>query len=417
MKIFPLSILFITPFMQHACAVYYKERSPIDLDIAYELPPQICVSISETHPNGRYFYLKKSIANRFRLGLITCADSVIFLGNEKDMLRFVFLQELDDGKRYMRIVSKLADYHGNARRRVDEFVKLPTVTRFLRLFRTLLYMDIPTQEPNHMIQVETDIQSGALKFSIRPEMKLEVTIGVVKFGRYMVNWRTHGLMERDVIWEGGVDNPHIKMTSLFNDGTRVETTYGFDGRGFIMGSRSQISIFLDPCDEEIRQDLPPKPKRKRRKAEKSNTTYSTSEPTPKSRKKASVGNYQRGSTETSTSAYQGESDSTTADSLSLDLSEDESFKPSISDESQNEQSAAEDAQIISETTSEGPGTSAMVIEHIPLKSDSNLGNNVLPQVENTRLEYSEMEMTNVPKNVDDEKIGDEQAGNMSEEDN
>ncbi|EKX74120.1 hypothetical protein BEWA_041580 [Theileria equi strain WA] len=175
---------------------------------------------------------------------------MIMKGNEDDMNRFLFYALLERGVRYLRIVSKYIRF-GKPAREVAEFIQRPGEGRYTRLVRKTVDIEVITQQNTRTIQVEEGSATKARRFSVRKEMKLEASIGVVRYCCYVVNAKVHGLIERKVIWEGGHDAPVITVISLYSEGYCLTTKHVFKGigRGFRMENRVWTPIFLSPKDE------------------------------------------------------------------------------------------------------------------------------------------------------------------------
>ncbi|EKX72488.1 signal peptide containing protein [Theileria equi strain WA] len=237
---------------KYASTSPFKERVPLDVDTSCEPVHGIGVVRSEQFPGARYYYVRTTFAVKYRIGLVAHGNQILLPGNDLDFYRIVFYRPWADGRRYVRVVTKTLGPGYRGFRVVYEFYKGKDDQRFKYIYRTCVDLDLLDQEENHIIKID-DMGSGAKRFHVQSEKCTELKICVVKYGRYTLDKEIEGLIDRNVIWEGGILYPTITIISRYNNGTCVATKYKYAGieDGFVLVSRQESEIFLGPSDEKI----------------------------------------------------------------------------------------------------------------------------------------------------------------------
>ncbi|AFZ80646.1 signal peptide-containing protein [Theileria equi strain WA] len=237
--------------LKRACAGKYKDRIPINFDISCELPFCVLTRPSIKVTSGNYYYIKRSLSTSYRIDKILDKGQVILDGDPKDLERMLFIVHLDNGQRYLRVVTK-SKYRNTVERRIQEFISFPKNPKFMSVVRTHVELDIFSQSNTSIIVVIDNYQAKTKRFSIRPEMKLRYTIGVVRNFSQILNCRVQGLIERTVIMEGK-GTPSIVIVSIYADGDQTVERYKSSEekeKGFVMESRKLTEIFTQPSDEK-----------------------------------------------------------------------------------------------------------------------------------------------------------------------
>ncbi|AFZ81040.1 signal peptide-containing protein [Theileria equi strain WA] len=251
-------ILFIVSILiQRACTSPYKPRFPIDFDLADELPDTIRMIKSTSHPEARYYTVKRSLTGYYRLGDVKNAGEMVCPGNPNDMDRFLLVVDLTNKIRYLRIVCKIKK-RGRNQRKILEFITSPEGTnKFRPVSRTSFCLNLPAQGNTSIIQVDDDVKAMVKRYSVRPEMKYRFIIGVVKYGRKVITCRDQNLIERQIIYDYS-EKPLITIISIYGDGDcGVEKyTYRKEDDRFVINDRKYTPVFLKPQDESVVVDNP-----------------------------------------------------------------------------------------------------------------------------------------------------------------
>ncbi|EKX73677.1 hypothetical protein BEWA_037130 [Theileria equi strain WA] len=242
-------LLFTITSSNHASAIHHRKRIPINLDIAKEIPYEIKVIMSEKTARGFYYYMKRSIITAYRIGDVLFDGKLLCPGNSMDFDRFVFSVTLPRRRKYIRIVSKTR-LGNSSERKIVEFITEPFSLTFHEVVRKPVEIDILTQMDTEVINVDEEVSSRTVKFSVREDFEHQATIGVVRYGASVLNRKVRGLIYRSVVWKGGVINPHITIISKYNDGTTIETNYSFEDDDFVLHSKKLGQCYLKPWDEE-----------------------------------------------------------------------------------------------------------------------------------------------------------------------
>ncbi|AFZ80096.1 signal peptide-containing protein [Theileria equi strain WA] len=251
-------------FVKFTCALPFKEKYPIDLDISYPLPEHIKVSYSGQLDGAYYAFVKETHVDRFRVGLLTYKGQILSPGNSRDVNKFFFFfATLGHDTEYLRVVSKTLTIQGTTRRKVEEFVRTKDTTRFRRLSRRPVTVNVILQMNTRLVEVAIRGGVGPKRFEIRDGMGFDNVIGVVRYGPYVLTTRTRGLVERIVLWDGGKEQPYITIISLYIDGNCITTKYRYDEGefGFRIESKALHQVFQNPFDEsgevdaEVRESM------------------------------------------------------------------------------------------------------------------------------------------------------------------
>ncbi|AFZ80166.1 signal peptide-containing protein [Theileria equi strain WA] len=243
---------FIIPLVQHACAGKHKERIPIHMSISDRLPNGIMSSPSLLVEGGQFYYVKRPIMNKFRMGAIMEGGAVILPGCNRDLDRFIFLAYINN-KIYIRIVAKFLDRLDQVQRKVYELVREQSNPRFTQLVRDLVNLDLLAQEFDPKINVYADAATMTRRFCIKSEFNIEAVIGVVTYGGQTILRANSGLLNRNVILEFGKPRHKIIILSTYNDGNCVKSGFRDTGdeRGFVLDEMITRPLFLHPRDEDV----------------------------------------------------------------------------------------------------------------------------------------------------------------------
>ncbi|EKX73583.1 hypothetical protein BEWA_036190 [Theileria equi strain WA] len=180
---------------------------------------------------------------------------MILPGDAREMERFIFMHHLPNCTVYVRIVTK-AKFRGGNRRKIMEYMTRVNENKFYQIVRTPINVDILSQNSTNVIQVDDNFQYTAKRFRVRDEMTYRFTIGMVRYGTFLLSNKAQSLIDRRIIWEGGLERPFIKIISTLTYGERHIVSYKFVGpeAGFVIDSRKTTKIFLNPKDERFVDD-------------------------------------------------------------------------------------------------------------------------------------------------------------------
>lgn len=241
-------LIFAIASLQRACAINHRRRIPVHLDINKEMPEEIKIYASEAFRNGVYYFIKRSIAAAYRIGDVTCGEKMIYPGDVSDFDRFVFVADLPNDQRYLRVVCKTRNRSG-IERRVVEFLANPDSCEFTRIKREPVEIDLLIQDNTEVIEVEEDPRTMTKRFSIRGEAVYKYTLGIVRYGIHTLNRKIQNLTGRIIVWTGGMEDPKITVISRYADGIKTEIKYIFSSGKFLLDHRKISEYFLKPWDE------------------------------------------------------------------------------------------------------------------------------------------------------------------------
>ncbi|AFZ80025.1 hypothetical protein BEWA_028750 [Theileria equi strain WA] len=154
---------------------------------------------------------------------------MIIPGDPRVMSRYVLAWLKNDKSKYVRVISRYRTC-GNFFTNIQEFIKRPSDTSYSHVARTPLLLNVLSQETDEYINVVDVVgdeyySPGVREFTVQSEKMDEVIIGEVRYGRYIINSRVEDLIFRKVTLEGGSYNPRITITSRYNDGMDITTSY------------------------------------------------------------------------------------------------------------------------------------------------------------------------------------------------
>ncbi|EKX73025.1 signal peptide containing protein [Theileria equi strain WA] len=244
----PPLILLLIVLLQGANGTPVRNKIVITLDIAAEPRPYIKNLPSVEFPGGIYYTMKRGYISRYVFGDVFDGQEQIASADPSAMSRSILVAMKDDGSRYIRITDR---YRRSQKicSRVKEFMRYPTDIQYIEIQRVPLEIDVLDVEHNHMVNKEPIINREAnsrsvynimarmgipvrveyipAKYTIQKNLQDEVVIGTVKFGEYTVDNKIEGLVNREVTWEGGMENPKIVITSRYINDTETRSEYKF----------------------------------------------------------------------------------------------------------------------------------------------------------------------------------------------
>ncbi|EKX72369.1 hypothetical protein BEWA_048360 [Theileria equi strain WA] len=191
------------------------------------------------------------IGNRsqYAIGDVFDGQELIIPGDPRNTSRYVLVVPRKDGAKYIRILDRYKGYTGKLKANVLEFLRYPTDLHYTKIQRIPLELDVFYQTPTDVVNAELlvnwqkhneDVANGRAtmdtpenletiptKFTIQERMQDEVVLGVVKYNGYIVESRTDGLLNREVTWEGGVEQPRIIILSRYADNHEIRGEHQF----------------------------------------------------------------------------------------------------------------------------------------------------------------------------------------------
>ncbi|AFZ79852.1 signal peptide-containing protein [Theileria equi strain WA] len=261
----PLFILFITVILQkYATAApsryseFFNERTLIDIDVSGSPPNRIKVTPSMDFPGGLHYTIQSNSRHTHCIGTVTDLGCVVLEGDKKITSRNILIVPKEDDAMYVRVISIKKNKKGGSIARVREFFRKKENLAYIEIFREYIELNAMEQECSQYINARIlfeywdhsmtpeDLYILPVKYSVKPEFDLKVTIGMVRFGEYIVDDRVDGLLNREVIWEGGLDHPRIRVLSQYANGMEFDRVYTFSSElnKFVSRSTKRKSLTL-----------------------------------------------------------------------------------------------------------------------------------------------------------------------------
>ncbi|EKX73561.1 signal peptide containing protein [Theileria equi strain WA] len=224
-----------------------KNKITLELDIFEQPPRRIEIVPSTEISGGNNYAVKASSRHTHIIGDVRDGDEIIVSGESDAVSRYVFVLVNMENTKYVRVMTKRRGKRITLSRAIEEFIKGPGDLSYRRLSRVLLDLDILIQDNTRYFNVEAlippddyeeNLQSTSTTplllpthYSIRPEYRLNITIGRVRYGKHTLEDRIGGLIERTVVWGGRVGDPTITITSIYTNGYKVKSTYLLTSHG------------------------------------------------------------------------------------------------------------------------------------------------------------------------------------------
>ncbi|AFZ79876.1 hypothetical protein BEWA_027250 [Theileria equi strain WA] len=184
----------------------------------------------------------------------TLIDSV----DQESMSKYVLTLPGPDNSMFVRISNRYRRRLGGFTSKIREFIRKPGRRSYERVEKRYIDLEILAQAAHEYIKVELFIpreddpgegtssqaegtvlgsriwEDGgtgprflSTLYSIKTEMLPYFSIGVIKYGGYILEDDTENLLEKDVLWEGRAGAPRITVTALYSDGIETKTIHWF----------------------------------------------------------------------------------------------------------------------------------------------------------------------------------------------
>ncbi|AFZ80676.1 signal peptide-containing protein [Theileria equi strain WA] len=265
-----LTLFLIALILKATNALPEAEKFLIDLDISDIPPKRIGVAKSKRVPGGIHYIVKNSSRHSHVIGDVKDTGETILRGDERNMSRYVLVAKRERGATYVRIINRYRT-GGKYSCHLREFIKEDGVSFYREIFRSTVDINLMMQDSDDAILVnvvpavvwessagveehcltEEDNNTGGdgliRNYNVQKRIEDYVTIGVVRYGEYIVDDRIEDLLSRKVTWEGGIEHPKIIVTSLYRDGTELFIKYKMSvnkARGFYIHNSKKKLIHM-----------------------------------------------------------------------------------------------------------------------------------------------------------------------------
>ncbi|EKX73021.1 signal peptide containing protein [Theileria equi strain WA] len=235
LPIFCVSVLLFI-FIPAIHAVLAKKKIEVPIDLSGGRSARIEATPSKIYPGGVIYAVQMSSKHTHVIGDVFNKRELILPAYPTALSRSILIIPRDR-ESYIRIITRRMG-RGNLFSRIDEFSRLPNGS-YGKIYRRPIEINLQYQEPDDNINVDMkidpkykiggipeDLETLPIRYSVKPEVDLKVTIGVIRFGDHIVDDKVGWLLNREVIWEGGVINPEITVTSIYSNERQVRIKYG-----------------------------------------------------------------------------------------------------------------------------------------------------------------------------------------------
>ncbi|EKX73535.1 signal peptide containing protein [Theileria equi strain WA] len=217
--IFPLILTFVY-------AQPPREKLLVELNLSRPLSMFIRTLLPPDMPDALEYVIKTPFKHSHRIGAVVDAGHLVVDADVSSSSRSVLVKIRDDGSKYIKVTTTKVDSPNTAT--IEEFVKSQSNPNYRKLSRVLYDVDLLLKKGNGILKVIKFLRSGSLRYTVQKNMRDDFTIGLVTFGKHIVDDNVSGLVYRDVIWEGGMTDPQITIRSQYRDGSEVEIKYEFE---------------------------------------------------------------------------------------------------------------------------------------------------------------------------------------------
>ncbi|EKX73604.1 hypothetical protein BEWA_036400 [Theileria equi strain WA] len=216
------------------------------------MPTRVTVTPSR-FVGGVNYSVKRSSKYSHVIGKVSDTGRLITMGDPLAVTRYVLVISRPDNSKYVRVMSRRKCLYGYDNI-VEEYMKRPGEEAYKKISRLPVPIDILTEESDILVKVELVVDWGTqnvnpetgmpvnletlpMKFTIQEEMQDLVVLGDIKYNGLPLDNNTDGLIQRNVLWEGGLARPRVHVFSRYDDGTETEVHYKiicgrFEATGF-----------------------------------------------------------------------------------------------------------------------------------------------------------------------------------------
>ncbi|AFZ79982.1 hypothetical protein BEWA_028310 [Theileria equi strain WA] len=229
-------------------SILQKEKVPIDINLSGQRPARITTIPSAKFFGGINYIIQHSRRHTHILGAVYDKEELIIEGSPMSVSRYVLHVIREDDSRYLRIITRNRSTGAHVST-VNEYVKGHGDSGYRRLNRIPMDIDLLSQESSQYICVDfvTDwktidgnieslrdldgipenLELIPMRYRIQKEVQDDFVLGRVKYGQYLVEDLTEGLISKEIIWEGGIEHPRIMTISRYTNWSEVVINYRF----------------------------------------------------------------------------------------------------------------------------------------------------------------------------------------------
>ncbi|EKX72027.1 signal peptide containing protein [Theileria equi strain WA] len=236
MPVVLLALLVTTLQLNRVHSSPPREKIMIEVDISGMRPGKVEIIPSAQYPGAINYIVRGNSRHTHVIGNIKDGSVLITEGDPRSMSRYVLLLRKNNGTKYLRVITR---YRNNNiySTRITEFRKRENEVEYSAVIKRPVDINLPTQEDNNAISVKLvsipepgdtkPEQAQSLKFSVKQEMIDEIIIGKVLFGKYILDDKRTDMVNRVVIWEGGLRYPSVTIITRYSDGNELENDYKY----------------------------------------------------------------------------------------------------------------------------------------------------------------------------------------------
>ncbi|EKX74148.1 signal peptide containing protein [Theileria equi strain WA] len=220
-----------------------KVKVPLVINISEDLPEQSVVYQSRSFPNHYYYGIKPEYDAEYRIGAIKDGQEVIIEDDERSVGRTFMVDTTERANKglgifkYVDVSTVYKTESGDLEHDIREFLKMSQHLPYREIDRHPVEVDVSRQDGTLIVKrlVKDD---GEILYFISRDLDNAAVIGRVKYGRYIVDDRTDGLVYRFVVLTENAGDRPITITSYTKDGKRIKSKYVFvdDDQGFKLES-------------------------------------------------------------------------------------------------------------------------------------------------------------------------------------
>ncbi|EKX72231.1 signal peptide containing protein [Theileria equi strain WA] len=213
-----------------------KEKKSLNLHICGENQRQIMGIVN--HSTGEIKYtIKPRLNKNYKIGAVFDGTHLILEDESTIIDRNVLFRYFTDGTRYIMVTTAKGGVE-DSKVEITEMIKKTDDMMYMPLVRWPLDLNLVDQHDERFIKVTNGIKRGIIVYTTKNDMELDFFIGIVKYGRYIVDERVDGVLKK-MIQVDKRRNPWIITISAFlNDGRFINLTYRIVGGIPMVSSRT-----------------------------------------------------------------------------------------------------------------------------------------------------------------------------------
>ncbi|AFZ80887.1 signal peptide-containing protein [Theileria equi strain WA] len=210
-------------------------KIPVDLDLSGPLPDKIIISPSKEFL-GTLYQIKPEYRKEYRIGRITDNSELISDDHFRNSKRMILVRVYPDSTVYIEVNTAFRNSKGELGYEWDEFFRTSIHTRYHPVERTPIELEIMMEGSTSFIKVVENPSTNTRHYLIQDDKDYAVKIGVIKFGKYVIDDRVDEVFSKFVTFNGSADDPHVFVTSIFKDKSCIKSKYNFVGgpRPFVL---------------------------------------------------------------------------------------------------------------------------------------------------------------------------------------